>query len=177
MISMFKKNQVSWNKNTYWRDLTKETAQINLTENAPQLLFNWDAFGILEFQDIDHEKYLSTEFSHLKTNSRNSTADKTSLEDFEWGESFGSLKFPESAKSENFWPKMNGFQISGNSMNPITMQLFKFKFSRWKVSSNSSSWYKNENIDHEISLSSFQVYMINNYIDLNDINNPIKSNS
>ena len=83
MISMFSKTQVSWNKNTYWRDLTKESAQINLTDNAPQLYFDWQAVYNFENQQKNPKKYLRTNFYHHNADFDNFILNQTTLEDID----------------------------------------------------------------------------------------------
>ena len=176
MISMFRKTEVSWNTNTYWRDLSKESAQINLTDNSPQLLFNWQAVYNIEKLNKNPEKYLRTDFYYKNVDFESNILNNTNLEDVDWGKTFGTLNIPDSLKSWTYWPKMNGYQLSGNFLNPFSKQFLQFEFSRWGPTPyNSDNWYEDEDIDTNMEYYPLSIFMINNYIDLNDIDNPIKS--
>ena len=77
---MFNKSQVSWNKNTYWRDLSKELVSHTLTVDDPTVLFHWESmFNFLNTQ-YPVEKYLHYEFNNVDYNPQNGNRSYTKIE-------------------------------------------------------------------------------------------------
>ena len=87
IVSMFKKSQVSWNKNTYWRDINEELIVHNITEDDPQIVFSWESHSRFDhYENISVDNYLYETYEHYKVNIGSGIQNKTNILNYEWTE-------------------------------------------------------------------------------------------
>ena len=82
IIDMFNKSQVSWNKNTYWKELSKDTESVKMTDEDPQIYLQWKGVEKIKDLDKDPNDYLYSTFKHLSKN-KGEGKDQTIIKNFE----------------------------------------------------------------------------------------------
>ena len=173
---MFNKSQVSWNKNTYWRDLTEESVSHTITKDDPQLLFNWESMTNMRNIGLEVEKYLHFKLQNITYDASTQIHSNNSITDHEWDLS---LKEPSRLfrieSESHFCPNITGSELTGNYLNTMGTKYISMKFGRWHSKFQGESGCINDTFfDNFTDYSALHVHMKNNYIDLNDIDNPIK---
>ena len=84
LVSMFKKSQVSWNRNTYWRDINGEVVSHNITADDPQIVFNWETYHNFEIEeDVSAANFIHQTFEHKTVDLENDIQKDVNITDFE----------------------------------------------------------------------------------------------
>ena len=175
LIEMMNKSQVSWNKNTYWRELYKDTESETFDSGDPQLYLYWKGMDRLASNNFSANDHVITRFEHVQLDNKYNEKSVSSLTNFEWDNSFGELEDLGRTEAGNFCPNMTGKDLKGNSLHPNETRYYRFIFLTWKSSSNNNECLKNEDSEKLLDGSPISIYMKNNYVDFNDFDNPIKN--
>ncbi|CAI2385634.1 unnamed protein product [Moneuplotes crassus] len=183
--SMFSRSDVSWNQNTIQVDLREDNSSLVWKEEDPKFKIFWNAPGhyvldedieqgqvitgtfVNRQYDEDYFKTSSSEKSEIINNTISASDCSNSFDTYDDAIYNGSAVKP-------FCPKLDGLSLHGNLDLAIPTSELKFQFSTCNYALGSNCI--DVDIANEVVSQSFiKIHIQNRYVDLNDIENPIKN--
>ncbi|CAI2361122.1 unnamed protein product [Moneuplotes crassus] len=187
--TMLMRTDVSWNLNSIQVDVTKESSPLIWTEEDPQFKFLWEVFQIPPNLDpnTDPFHYISTKYEHERVKHVNYTPTNLLAPDLDIRRVTNipindcSTTFPTTddykmnqTMSVRQCPVLTGFGLHGRWGVGEDHSGIVFDFSTCPFGNNYTNCADQAEIDQYIDKIPITMHLNNRYVDLNDIENPIK---
>ncbi|CAI2359313.1 unnamed protein product [Moneuplotes crassus] len=176
--TMFKRTDVSWNLNSVRENLALDNPKLEWAKEDPKFKIYWSAYHTTFIPKEDLDKALLVDYSYFNVDPTDFVTgeNKTTVSPITNTSCEGSF----STISDNYYrgeyeqphcPDLSGLELEGSSQNPKKHSYIEFYYSwcKWGDCYDDSALSK-----IAVNNSVLLVNVENRYVDLNDIENPIK---